>query len=540
MSAGLVGLCDVEFSGYLCTDCACCRLILWVAVSFRAARFPMRKATNLRFESLEQRLAMDAGISAVLTNGVLTITGTQDNDELTIARRGAYFRIEQTDEQFHVGQVDRIAIDLGDGNDTIRLAPAGKSFQQLNVTGGQGNDEFVGPSGQKWYFGESDLLTRSKGGSVSINGGKPDWFSQNISDTSLRDAARAAAVDKVFSRDDMMDLFADVAAETEVGSYNMESLRAIVGKKSFFAGLPYVQTLSTYIVNGSVANGHYQGQALGNLHVASTGSDLQLLVNKWFLGLDHPETNRAGWSAPLTYKEAAGVIFDGAPSYTQVDQGVLGDCYFLSAMTSITTKDPQKIVDMFIDNGDNTWTVQFFDKSKPYFVTIDKMLPVDAQDEFVFTCDEQRYDNPSLVLWAALAEKAYAQFAEFGLLDTDGPKTNSYAALDEGYPNLAMANILGKSGSGMQQLESNSAAAIIRAFRNDKPVTLVSEETPTSSQVVSDHVYAMLGYNASTQKFALFNPWGLANNNNGKPGILHLTYAEISANFGYWNSGVAL
>src|SRR6185436_20788008 len=121
------------------------------------------------------------------------------------------------------------------------------------------------------------------------------------------------------------------------------------------------------------------------------------------------------------YKTPAGTIFDGAPSYTQIDQGVLGDCYFLSAMTAITTKNPQKIVDMFTDNGDNTWTVQFFNQNKPYFVTIDKMLPVDAQEEFVFTCDEKRYDDASIVLWAALAEKAYAQFAEFGFLDTDGP-----------------------------------------------------------------------------------------------------------------------
>ena len=52
------------------------------------------------------------------------------------------------------------------------------------------------------------------------------------------------------------------------------------------------------------------------------------------------------------------------------------------------------------------------------------------------------------MLWAALAEKAYAQFAEFGLLSTDGPKTNSYAALDEGYPNLAMGNILGMFCTG--------------------------------------------------------------------------------------------
>lgn len=496
----------------------------------------MRNATNLRFESLEPRLAMDAALSAVLTNGVLTITGTQGNDQLTIARRNGYFQVEQTQQQFQVGLVDQIEIDLGDGNDTIRLT-AGTSFKPLSISAGAGDDEFIGPKGNKWYFGGTDgLLARTKGGAISINGTAPDWFSRNISDSSLRNVARTAAIDKVLGRDDMLDIFADIASEAVVGTNNMESLRAIIQKKSFFAGLANVQALSTYIVDGSVANAHYQGSALGNLHAARTGSELQLLVNKWFLGLDHPNTTRAGWTDPLTYKTPAGNIFDGAPSYTQVDQGVLGDCYFLSAMTAITTKNPQKIVDMFTDNGDNTWTVEFFNQNKPYFVTIDKMLPVDAQDEFVFTCDEKRYDDASIVLWAALAEKAYAQFAEFGFLDTDGPKTNSYAALDAGYPNLAMANILGKTGPAMQAIQPNSAAAIVRAFKNNRPVAFVTLETPADTQVVSDHVYAMLGYNASTQKFELFNPWGLGGNN-GKPGLLHLTFAEISANYGYWNRG---
>jgi hypothetical protein len=500
----------------------------------------MRKTTNLSFERLESRVVMDASFSAVLADGVLTITGSQDDEQLTLSRRGRYYQIAETSEQFEVALVHQIEIDLGDGNDSIYLAASKKSFKPLRITGGVGNDEMVGRNGQKWYFGGADnLLTSTQGGKVLIDGAAPDWFSKNISDSSLRDIARTAAIDHVFSRDDMLEIFADVVSGNVVGADNFESLQAIVSKKAFFAGLDYVRTLSSYIVDGCVANAHYQGAALGNLQAQSTSGDLQLLVNKWFLGLDHPETNRAGWTAPLTYKEAAGSIFVGPPSYTQVDQGVLGDCYFLSAMTAITTKDPQRIVDMFIDNGDDTWTVQFFNKNTSYFVTIDKLLPVNAQDEFVFACDEKRYDNAGVVLWAALAEKAYAQFAEFGLLDTGGPKTNSYAALDEGYPSLAMDNILGQGGPAMQQLVSNSAAAIVRAFKADRPVAFVSNEAPAMSQVVSDHVYAMLGYNPATQRFELFNPWGLGGNN-GKPGLLHLTYAELHENFGYWNRGPVL
>ena len=80
----------------------------------------------------------------------------------------------------------------------------------------------------------------------------------------------------------------------------------------------------------------------------------------------------------------------------------------------------------------------------------------------------------------------------------------------------------------------------MRAFNNDRPITFVTIDNPVSAQIVSDHVYAMLGYNATTQKFELFNPWGITNNNTGKPGIMHLTFAEISQNFGYWGRGPTL
>lgn len=488
---------------------------------------------------------MDASIGAVLANGVLSITATQGDDLVTIERRGNRVHVVQADVWFDVKAVEQIDIDLGDGNDTVRIKGSGRSLAALgepaSITAGDGNDEFIGPNGKKLYFGGDDsLLSLAKSGTVSINGGVPDWFNKNVSDTSLREVARAAAVDQVFNRADMLDIFADVTADAVVGANNFTGLKAIVGKKEFYVGVDYVRALSTYIVDGSHANAHYQGNPLGNLGTDSTGTQLQLLVNKWFLGLDHPNTHRAGFTGTLTYKTAAGDLFDGTPNYTQVDQGVLGDCYFLSAMTSITTKQPSKIIDMFIDNGDNTWTVEFFNKHKPYYVTIDKKLPVDAQDEFVFTGDDERYDNPHNVLWPALAEKAYAQFAEFGFLDTDGPKTNSYAALDEGYPNLAMGNILGTKVPGMAKIAPKAATAMVSAFNSEHPVVLVTLDSPPSSQIVPDHVYTMLGYNTTTQKFELFNPWGIVNNSSGKPGLLHLTFAEITANFGYWGRGPML
>ena len=488
---------------------------------------------------------MDAGIAAVLANGVLSITGTSGDDQVTIDRRGGRIQVVQAGEWFQVKEIDRIEVDLGDGDDTVTLLTSRSSAKSIGeattITAGDGNDVLIRPNGKKLYIGgDDDLVSLTKNGSVKIDGAAPDWFNRNVTDSSLRALARAAAIDEVLSRDDMLDLFGDVTPAAAVGESALASLQAIVGRSKFFAGLDYVRTLSGYVVNGCVANGHYQGSTLGNLEADSTGAQLQLLVNKWFLGLDHPNPHNAGAHGALTYKSASGDLFNGLPTYVQMDQGEDGDCYYLSAMTSITAKDPSKIVDMFIDNGDNTWTVQFFQNNKPYFVTVDRMLPVDSQDVFVFANDEDRYDNPHNVLWPAFAEKAFAQYAEFGFLDTGGPKTNSYGAINEGYPNMALQAILGRKVSSMIEIEPKSSKAMLRAFDKSQPVVLVTVENPPASHIVSDHVYAMVGYNPTTQIFELFNPWGIHHNNTGKPGYNYLTFEEITHNFGYWGHGPAL
>jgi hypothetical protein len=50
----------------------------------------------------------------------------------------------------------------------------------------------------------------------------------------------------------------------------------------------------------------------------------------------------------------------------------------------------------------------------------------------------------------------------------------------------------------------------------------------------------MVGYDAATQTFELFNPWGIIHNNTNKPGYNYLTFEEIVQNYGYWAHGPVL
>ena len=92
------------------------------------------------------------------------------------------------------------------------------------------------------------------------------------------------------------------------------------------------------------------------------------LVDKWFLGLDLPSiagTEVAGFTPASSYSSpsefSSDPLFSGSgPSYKDLEQGKLGDCYFLSALGSIADASPQAIENIFLDNGDGTYTVRFF------------------------------------------------------------------------------------------------------------------------------------------------------------------------------------
>ena len=118
----------------------------------------------------------------------------------------------------------------------------------------------------------------------------------------------------------------------------------------------YVQVLAGDVVNGNAANATYLGQPLGNLAVGSSAAQLNDLINKWFLGTDLP----ALCDSSLVYTSAAGSLFPHTPSHADEYQGELGDCYFISALGTLADSNPAAVENMFINNGDGTYTVRFY------------------------------------------------------------------------------------------------------------------------------------------------------------------------------------
>jgi hypothetical protein len=322
----------------------------------------------------------------------------------------------------------------------------------------------------------------------------------------------------------MLTVFAQVEKNGTVSATDLGDLRTLVTNATFLGMPGYVQNLANKVVNSDPANALYQGQPLGNLAAGSSALQLQELVNKWFLGLDRPVAD-----SNTTYVYAAGSLFgNGGPVYGDVIQGDLGDCYFCAAVAEVAFRDPSAIRNMFIDNGDGTYTVRFVNNGVADYVTVDRYLPSRSNGTYFYAnWFNESLNNPDNVLWVALAEKAYAELAASGW---SRPATaNAYNSIVNGWEGTIIHQItnLAATSEGMDG-SSATESAILSALAAGKMIGLDSNMT-TASPVIHDHVYVLTGYNAATQTFLTYNPWGYSQT---------LTWAQIAANFGFWSATV--
>ena len=131
----------------------------------------------------------------------------------------------------------------------------------------------------------------------------------------------------------------DRAAETRVRQDGLitadevNTVRAWVGDRAGVVMPEYVRVLANKVVNGDRANEYYQGLLLRLKFQAGPAQPLELLVNKWFLGLDRPFA-RLDDGMPASYRYAEGVLFNstGGPSLFDIKQGGITNCGFMSAL----------------------------------------------------------------------------------------------------------------------------------------------------------------------------------------------------------------
>ena len=95
----------------------------------------------------------------------------------------------------------------------------------------------------------------------------------------------------------------------------------------------------------------------------------------------------------------------GGPTGSDVEQGDLGDCYFLGPLSAVAESRPDVIRNMVTALGDGTYAVRFYRGGRPYYLRVDADLWVKSPQLPRFA----RVGNGDNI-WAALIEKAYVFF----------------------------------------------------------------------------------------------------------------------------------
>ena len=299
-----------------------------------------------------------------------------------------------------------------------------------------------------------------------------------------------------------------------------------------------VKVLSEKVLFGNRSNQWYTGSdsirdTLGDLAAGTSSTDMGLLIGKHFLGTDHPAIQSGDTGS---YTQAGGTLFNNGVSHDDIDQGGVGTCYLLSALAGTANDKPSVINNMFHDNGDDTWTVKFTTNGATDYVTVDRMMATATNGRFLYANDGGDGGVQNIVadanneLWAALAEKAYAQLNESNEISQGG--TNSYGGISGGNAATAITHITGL-GARTDAVTLNgiygvSNAELINYVNSNRVVTVRgfnhlatgSGSGPTDiSSGVSYHAYSIVGYDASTERFDIRNPWDNQH--------LSLTYAQL-------------
>jgi len=485
------------------------------------------------------------------------------------------------------GGADKIAGDAGNdqlvGGDSSDSVAGGDGDDDIwgesgndHMWGGDGYDEIYGGTGAdhvyddyaSWavYVNDSDnSYTHCHIGGFADNSGF-GWYDARLGDLGIRELTRYASHNSSISREEMIAILQSATDGVSVTNTEFDDLKTVTSTGDLSRA-----TLANYfgrkVVHGDRANEWFTGgddtrEALGNLYGGADDGHLQKLIDKWFKGSDRPMAQDPYRTTTYDYAEAAGSLFginglfglSSGPSAVDIDQGRVGDCYFLSALGTVADRDPSRIVDMFTDNGDGTFTVRFFRDGNAEYVTVDRFLPVKSDgtprfagvgyDTIRGQLERKQVSDFSAKLWVALAEKAYAQANESGWTGQDG--TNSYLGVgpalgpeDKNYDGIGYGSTetawrqITNANTGFGVIATASFNDFREAFDAGKAVCFssLSLSDPPSDDVSGNHVYMMVGYDPNTGTITLRNPHGPDGN---KPLELRLTLSEIKANFDFW------
>lgn len=220
-----------------------------------------------------------------------------------------------------------------------------------------------------------------------------------------------------------------------------------------------------------------------------------------------------------------------------VDQGTIGDCYFLAALASVANSNPQQIKDMIKDNGNGTYTVTFPNTpGEPFTVS----APTEA--ELGLYNQSGRYGT-----WSTILEKAFGAYRQSDVFrrpsNLGGGNTVAEGADGGGF--FGPIRVLTGKNFTLRSTTFNSQDELARqlndALNNGQKRAVVasvgvglpfwSGET-TQAGFQRSHMYSILAFDPKGKDggtVTVRNPWG--GEKGTVRGQIDISLKEFAANF---------
>lgn len=217
-------------------------------------------------------------------------------------------------------------------------------------------------------------------------------------------------------------------------------------------------------------------------------------------------------------------LWNGSPSWNDVHQGWVGDCWLEATISQVGARNPAFVENMFTDLGYfdengatvHCWNVRIYDSNlQPHEILVDNEFPVSSQGDWMGN------GNGSGAIWASLIEKAYVIAAQAGYARIFGTPSNSYYDVWSGTPTWALRAITGHEpiDNYFTKNPDVDTAGVNNYYNNNYYVCLETVGT-WDSRIVANHSYSL--ESVASGVYTVNNPWG---------SLLAIDGATLSKNF---------
>jgi Ca2+-binding RTX toxin-like protein len=428
------------------------------------------------------------------------------------------------------------------GNDELR----GLAGNDL-LYGGDGNDDADGGAGNDAVYGDNgDDQVRGGLGDDNVYGGTGNDVLRG--DTGSDHLYGEAGNDTLYgSLDGRCWLSGGDGNDTlvSVGNATNDALTGGTGSDSFWCDAPATETVSDLTAAENAAGhvhriGSYFGCHIDNGTTVQNLGAPGLSRNGMTLADPLKQSGDGGFLANFS----ANPLFSSAgPARDDIDQGAVGDCYFVAALSAVADTNPDLIRQTVVDLGDGTYAVNFHGAlGTDVYVRVDADLWASAGTPTYANFGAQNS------MWVPIVEKAYAFYKN---------AKGNYGSINGGNgAGWTPAQALGVGSSGFSTDSFATATLFLASMRQQwlagkaitvggpapfLPGTVMSKtDNPSTSADENTyrrgaHVYTLVSVASDLSSVTLRNPW--SSDGGGSDSDPNDGYVTIPANIAFYCSG---